>query len=135
MTLKALSIKHPWAWLILSGDKDIENRTWEARYMVGKRFAIHVSRKVDERAYSELAKHSIQVPRPQDFITLGNIVGTAVLDKIVTESDSFWFSGPYGFVLKDVRELPKPIPCRGALGFWKVPEGIEMEILDWEVEI
>lgn len=135
MTLKALSVQQPWAWLILSGGKDIENRTWAAWRMVDKRFAIHVSKKVDERAYPELAKYGIQVPRPQDFTTLGSIVGTAILDEIVTESDSFWFSGPYGFALKDVRELPEPIPCKGALKFWEVPEGIEMEILDWEVRI
>lgn len=29
--------------------------------------------------------------------------------------------GRFGFVLADVRALPKPIPCRGALGLWKLP--------------
>jgi hypothetical protein len=30
--MKALSIKHPWAWAIVHAGKDIENRTWECRY-------------------------------------------------------------------------------------------------------
>ena len=29
--MKALSIRQPWAWLILHGGKDIENRTWATK--------------------------------------------------------------------------------------------------------
>jgi hypothetical protein len=28
--MKALSIKQPWAWLIVNGHKDIENRDWRS---------------------------------------------------------------------------------------------------------
>ena len=31
--------------------------------------------------------------------------------------------GPYGFVLADPNAYEKPIPCRGQLGFFKIPEG------------
>ena len=30
--LKAISIRQPWAWLIVNGYKDVENRTWKAKY-------------------------------------------------------------------------------------------------------
>ncbi|WP_206002040.1 ASCH domain-containing protein [Paraburkholderia aromaticivorans] len=30
--MKALSIRQPWAWLIVKGHKDIENRTWSTRF-------------------------------------------------------------------------------------------------------
>jgi activating signal cointegrator 1 len=30
----------------------------------------------------------------------------------------------YGWVLTDVRRLPIPIPCKGALGLWEVPAAI-----------
>lgn len=29
-----------------------------------------------------------------------------------------WFFGPVGYVLRDVRALGEPVPCRGAQGFW-----------------
>ena len=30
--MKALSIRQPWAWLIVNGYKDIENRTWSTDF-------------------------------------------------------------------------------------------------------
>lgn len=30
--MKALSIRQPWAWLILHAGKDIENRVWQTRF-------------------------------------------------------------------------------------------------------
>lgn len=30
--MKVLSIRQPWAWLIVNGHKDIENRTWTTRF-------------------------------------------------------------------------------------------------------
>lgn len=30
--MKALSIRQPWAWLIVNGFKDIENRSWDTKY-------------------------------------------------------------------------------------------------------
>ena len=30
--MKALSIRQPWAWLIVNGHKDIENRSWPTRF-------------------------------------------------------------------------------------------------------
>lgn len=30
--MKALNVKQPWAWLIASGKKTIETRTWSTKY-------------------------------------------------------------------------------------------------------
>lgn len=43
--MKVLSIRQPWAWLIMTGLKDIENRTWNTDFR--GRFAIHASKKFD----------------------------------------------------------------------------------------
>ncbi len=40
--MKALSIRQPWAWLILHGGKDIENRDWATRFR--GRVLIHASK-------------------------------------------------------------------------------------------
>lgn len=39
--MKALSIRQPWAWLILHGGKDIENRSWNTNFR--GRFLIHAA--------------------------------------------------------------------------------------------
>jgi hypothetical protein len=48
---------------------------------------------------------------------LGGIVGRAEIVDCVTEMDSRWFFGRYGFVLRNAEALPFQ-PCRGALGFF-----------------
>ena len=30
--MKVIVIRQPWAWLIVNGYKDVENRTWVTRY-------------------------------------------------------------------------------------------------------
>lgn len=34
----------------------------------------------------------------------------------------------YGWFLEDVRALPEPVPCRGALGLWPVPADVLAQI-------
>lgn len=48
--MKTLSEKQPWGYLICSGVKDIENRTWPLpKAMKGERVLIHTSAKPDGR--------------------------------------------------------------------------------------
>ena len=47
--MKALSVRQPWAWLILYGPKDIENRTWTSR--ARGRIAIQASLTFDRKGY------------------------------------------------------------------------------------
>lgn len=39
-----------------------------------------------------------------------------------------WLFGRYGYVVATPWVLPQPVPCRGFLGLWTVPEGIESKI-------
>lgn len=103
--MKALSIKQPWAWLIVNGYKDIENRNWRRKYR-GK-LLIHASLKFDKKAYDEITKSrpDIPLPDPKDY-EHGGIVGSVELVDIVTESNSEWFIGVYGFKLTNPKVLP-----------------------------
>jgi len=114
--MKALSIMQPWAWLIVNGHKDIENRTWGTRYR-GELY-IHASKKFDEDGYilvKKLFPH-IQMPEKKEF-KKGGIVGTSYLVDCVTDDKSEWFSGEFGFVLVDSKPCEFK-PCKGALGFF-----------------
>lgn len=116
--LPALSIRQPWAWLILHGGKDIENRTWRISYR--GRFLVHASQGMTAAEYQSSAtfarSQNITLP-PAHELERGGIVGSVELTHCVTGSSSPWFFGPYGFLLKD----PVPcafIPCRGRLQFF-----------------
>jgi hypothetical protein len=110
--MKALSIMQPWAWLIVAGHKDIENRTWPSRYRGP--VLIHAGKKFDFDPDDEWHWDDIQPPRDFD---VGGIVGEAEIVDCVTSSTSRWFSGPFGFVIRNARPVPFR-RCRGMLGFF-----------------
>jgi len=112
--VKALSIQQPWAWAILNG-KDIENRSWYTP--VRGRILIHAGKKLDYDGVMFLQTMNVIAPKN---LPLGGIVGSVELVDCVTKSDSPWFFGKYGFVLKNPVELPF-VQYRGQLGFFDVP--------------
>lgn len=114
-TIKALSIKQPYPHHILHDGKDVENRDWPTK---GRGwFLIHAGRKDDEDR-DLIRKHNMP---------LGGIVGAARIVDCVTEMDSDWFFGRYGFVLRDAFPLPL-VPCRGQLGFFSPPAEVSAAI-------
>jgi len=116
----ALSILQPWAWLIVQGHKDIENRSWpthrrgEILIHAGKRWG---REQRDDLKYVGEEFPSIELPEVFD---LGGVVGTATIVGCVTESDSPWFNGPYGFKLAQQRPTRRFYPWRGQLGFFDI---------------
>ena len=124
--MKALSIMQPWAWLIATGLKDVENRSWYTSYR--GEFLIHAGKRVDRDANEDVSAGAhpvsgwpLSMPSPY-APECGGIVGIAELVNCVDQSGSDWFVGPWGFVIRNARPLPFR-PCRGALGFF-TPEGI-----------
>lgn len=113
--MKALSIRQPWAWLIIQGYKDVENRKWQTNYR-GKLY-VHASKIIDMKAYN-IFRDFYDLP---DLETLqrGGIIGQVEIVDCVKSHQSDWFEGPFGFVLKNSKPLPFK-PCRGKLGFFDV---------------
>jgi len=64
-----------------------------------------------------LLLHSRAIPR-------GGIIGEVDITGCVTESNSMWFAGPYGFTLSNAKLYPQLVPYKGRLGFFEVPEDI-----------
>ena len=66
--MKALSIRQPWAWLIVNGFKDIENRTWPTKFR--GRVLVHASKGMTRDEYDDVAdflEPSIPLPRFEDL--------------------------------------------------------------------
>jgi len=117
---KALSIRQPWAWLIVNGHKDIENRDWLTHFR--GEVLIHAAKGMtrDEYAFAfALAEENgVKLP-PFGELERGGIVGRAEIVDCVDQDASPWFFGDFGFVLKNARPLPFR-PLKGRLGFFKV---------------
>lgn len=127
--LRALSIRQPWAWMIIHGGKRIENRTWDTSYR--GEFLIHAAKGMTLDEYDDAVLYAldvdpaIDVPSPCD-LERGGIVGVAELWRVIPPYDSEitltpkepWHMGAqHGFRLRNVCPLPF-LPCKGALGFW-----------------
>lgn len=125
---RALSIQQPWAWLIVNGFKDIENRTWRTNYRGP--VLIHTGKLFDADARDDLdlGVHPVTRERLAEELVdrwqlegfgaqLGGIVGVAEIVDCVSASASPWFVGDYGFVIRNARPLPF-MPLKGALGFF-----------------
>lgn len=117
--MKAISLKQPWADLIVNGIKDIENRTWKTSYR-GKLF-IHASKSFDRKGYLWI-KDKFQFVNLlyEDEYIRGHVIGISEIIDCVTYSDSRWFEGPYGFVLINSARLEKPFTYKGKLGIFNI---------------
>jgi hypothetical protein len=142
--MRALSLTRPWAWAILHGGKRVENRSWKPpSWVIGKIIALHAAKSYDPTAiygihhamgFEPLAK---ACPVGEENHPHSAIVGLARVTGFVDESNyqelpitqQAWFFGCYGWLLEDVQALASPVPCKGALSLWKLPEEVERQVL------
>jgi len=121
----ALSIQQPWAWLIVNGHKDVENRIWSTRFRGP--VLIHAGKRIDRDCLDDWRNGwhpaggngpGLQVSPPETF-PCGGIVGVAdIVDcQPAALSSSQWTVGPWCFALRNARPLPF-MPLRGQLGFF-----------------
>jgi hypothetical protein len=128
--MKILSVRQPWAWLIVAGHKDIENRKWYTNHRGP--LLIHASKAMDPEDFPmqrEWIKQS-GIVIPED-LPRGAVVGAATLTDVhdwasppytgfvpgqVKYSPSPWFEGPFGFKMEYAVPFYEPIPYRGQLG-------------------
>lgn len=117
--MKALSIKQPYAELILQGKKKIELRKWNTSFR--GEFLIHASKNPDNEAMQRFGFKELPC---------GFIVGKAKLievkkykneeehkkDKELHLASSQW--GNYGFIIENPERIEK-IAAKGKLGFWE----------------
>lgn len=119
--MKALSIRQPWAWLIVEGIKDVENRTWNTNHR--GRFWIHASSFNDKTEYIIYARHilteyGVKVPAREEVLR-GGIIGSANLMGVLYpswKSSYKWHEhNCYGFQMIGATHVPF-MKCRGRRG-------------------
>ena len=121
--MKVLVVRQPWAWLIVKGFKDIENRSWRTRYegkLLIQAGAARPAEDALQEARALARKHGVELP---DEFETGGVIGMVHLERCVTSSRSKWFHGPIGWVLSNARTIPF-IPLKGQLGLFDPPRKV-----------
>lgn len=129
--MKALTIWQPWAACICHGDKRVENRGWRPpESIIGQAIAVHAGKMYDARGEQEIIRLGLEIPPRRYRTAYGAILGLATVKGVCRHlPEDPWFSGPFGWLLDDVKPLEYPILCRGSQGLWTVPPEILESIL------
>jgi activating signal cointegrator 1 len=123
-TMKALTVREPWATLIARGIKAIENRSWPTDYRGP--LAIHAAKTPPTFLREDLEALEEMGVTPADMtygavIAVAELVDCIPIHKAPAELRNDQFAeGPFLWILKDVRRLDTPIPWKGALGLWTI---------------
>jgi hypothetical protein len=112
--MKTLSIRQPWAHLVITGRKCVENRSWRTSYR-GPLLVHAGARWTGEAIEGIERRHRIEIPRD---LPVGGIVGVVDFVDIVRRSEDPFFTGPLGWIFANARALPfRPLP--GRLGLFE----------------
>lgn len=150
--MRAITVRQPHAWAIIHGGKDVENRTRNIAGAYRGLVAIHASKANDLGAWAALAETNLPAwGRAMDArgalfggVILGvvDLVDVHLSKRSTTAShlgDPVCFDDttPTGrlcspwaqpdhqhLILRNPRPLPEPIPYRGALGLWTLPDDV-----------
>jgi len=131
--MKAITIKQPWASLIIEGLKDVENRTWPTKFR--GRVLVHASAAIDKNAIDrislindELAK-KIKHELICNKLPLGVIIGHVEIVSClchthhsINDTKSIWAEkDAWHWILANPTKIMEPIPAKGKLSFWDYP--------------
>ncbi len=145
--MKCLTVRQPWAHLIIAGIKKVENRGWGTNFR--GRLAVHAAARLDVKSWSDVfqidgppvaADEEVSLdgdgavlPALCD-LPLGAIVGTVEVTGCLAYDDlprklrkDGFASGPFCWLLADPRPLAKAVKCKGALGLWEAPKGVRLK--------
>lgn len=141
----ALSGYAEWFWLMAKNIKPVENRNWQLKQFAPNEWKDSITKEVvlPQRIYLHASKTSASMAE-KDFIwnrlssiqqdeyintnwesLRGKIIAEITIIEQVDKSDSIWFFGKYGLIVKDGVLYDKPIPCKGKLGFF-IPQEIKL---------
>lgn len=126
--MKAITIWQPWAALIMSGVKTVENRKWTPNIEFGTRIAIHAGKDDDVAEWVVKEIEALGAERVKALCwEKGRVLGTVEWCGFCTnpsglpEGQRKWFAGPYGWILRNPRPLVTPVLMKGKLGLWDLP--------------
>jgi len=123
---RALTVRQPYAELILTGRKPIETRTWSTTHRGP--LAIHAAGQVDRDACRRLGYAPDLQAGGRHYLPRGALVGHVDLVDVLplerADEDAAccpWSPGRFAWILASPRRLEAPLPMPGKLGLWRLP--------------
>jgi len=150
----ALTLYRPWPWAFTlpENPKRVENRDWAPPHeLLGQRFCLHAGAAWSSDAAEDIEFHlgvDLEARRPlmppKVISHVARLVGylvsypssprnegqviaisEALKAYVRAQAATLWYSGPYGWVVDQVVELPRPISCPGQVKLWQMPISIQ----------
>ena len=124
--MKALTIKQPWATLIIQGNKRYEFRSWKTNYRGD--LLIHAGKGIDKEAVERLKDY---LPKE---LPKGKILGQVTLvdcikceqkfrEELKKENKDIYsksiFKEEYAWKVENIKKFDKPIEANGKLSLWE----------------
>jgi ASCH domain len=127
--VKVLTIRQPWAWAVIYGGKDVENRRWRTAYR--GLLLIHAGKNADPdpeanpRLLWTMADPEAFAQPRQAWEAREAIIGFVYLADVLTDSPSPWATrGLYNWVFEFPAPIDPLVPCRGRPGLWVPPVAV-----------
>lgn len=126
--MKVLTIKEPWASLIVNGYKKYEFRSWKTKYR--GEFLVHASINPDRKALEYFEDLNLNY-QPGKIIGKVNLIACLEVtpefeEKIIKENPQVYSLTKgrigYAFKLDNIEKFSEPIEIKGKLGFWNYDE-------------
>lgn len=122
--MKCLTIKQPWASLIVNGYKRYEFRSWKTKYR-GK-ILIHAGMSLEKEYASKIEEYNLEYINGA-IIGEAEIVDCILVDKdfdnyLKSESNIVYGNdhvGLYAWKLDNIKKYEKPIYIKGKLSLWE----------------
>ena len=124
--MKVITIKQPWATLIMQGYKRFEFRSWQTKYRGD--LLIHAGKGIDKEAVKRLEKY---LPKELPFRKiLGKVtlvycikMSSEFKEKLLKENKDIYtkssFQEKYGWQMNNVQVFKEPIDVKGHLSLWE----------------
>lgn len=152
--MKALTISQPFASLIASGEKWLENRRWDTnyrgwlaihagkgrQYVIPKRSTspVHGQWHITQEEFDRLPTGKIvalcwmadcvELDELREALALEKPYKNLSFDQMLRIDRHEHAEGPFCFVLSRIWKLPEPIEIRGKEKLWTVPESVRQQM-------
>lgn len=122
--MKAITLKEPWASLVVNGYKTYEFRSWKTSYR-GK-ILIHAAKGVDKNNIDRFKSYNLNYGNSciigETYIVDCVKVDEKLRKKLLKIDGNVYqesgFNETYAFVLENCKKYDKYIPCKGHLNIW-----------------
>lgn len=150
--MRVLTVRQPWAWAIVHGGKDVENRSRNVAGSYRGPVAIHAASQVSEQGMRDENVRSAWAENgegdPLEALVIGAVIG--VVDVVHAHPDTtgglccvsgagdlgaprppdWTMRDHWHLALANPRPLVVPVPARGRLGLWRPDAGLLAEITE-----